>query len=263
VPTAAELASDLADEHAELDVVLEGLQPDQWALPTDSPGWSVADQVGHLTYFDGTAALAIRDAEAFKVHASQMFAEMAAGTNNTLSAARNATPAEVLELWRANRADLIAQAATLDDKTRLAWYGPDMGAKSFLTARLMEAWAHGNDVCQAVDVGRTPTDRLRHIAQLGVITRSWSYMNRGLDINETPVQVTLAAPSGAEWTWGDGDANESVVGSAEAFCRVVTQRSHVDDTDLVVSGDAATEWMKLAQAFAGGATDGPTPRGDA
>ena len=33
--------------------------PDQWALPTPSPGWSVADQIAHLTYFDTTAALAI------------------------------------------------------------------------------------------------------------------------------------------------------------------------------------------------------------
>ncbi len=251
---------DLAAEHADLDAVLGILDTSGWALATDSPGWAVADQVGHLAYFDNTAALAIRDPDAFKAHASELFKGMAAGHDNTLAEARQATPTELLATWRANRAELITQAATLKDDTRLAWYGPDMGSKSFLTARLMETWAHGSDICSAVGRTRSPTDRLRHIAQLGVITRGWSYLNRGLEINETPIRVELAAPSGAEWTWGDGDANESVVGEAEDFCRVVTQRSHVDDTDLVVSGEAAAEWMQLAQAFAGGASDGPIRR---
>ncbi len=43
------------------------------------------------------------------------------------------------------------------------------------------------------------------------------------------------------------------------FCLVVTQRRRVADTDLVVTGDAATGWMARAQAFAGPPTDGPAP----
>lgn len=261
MPTAAELVADLAAEQADLDAVLDALDTSSWVLPTDSPGWTVADQVGHLAYFDGTAALAIRDPEAFKKHAAELFKGMAAGNDVTLAEARQATSVELLAIWRSNRAELITQAATLEDATRLAWYGPDMGAKSFLTARLMEAWAHGSDICAAVGATLSPTDRLRHIAQLGVITRGWSYLNRGLEINETPVHVSLVAPSGATWAWGDEDAAESVVGQAEDFCRVVTQRSHVDDTNLVVSGAAAAEWMQLAQAFAGGASEGPVRRG--
>ena len=37
-------------------------------------------------------------------------------------------------------------------------------------------------------------------------------------------------------------------------------RRHVDDTDLTVTGDIARDWMTKAQAFAGGATDGPAAR---
>ncbi len=50
----------------------------------------------------------------------------------------------------------------------------------------------------------------------------------------------------------------SVTGPAEDFCLVVTQRRHVDDTDLTVTGEIARDWMTKAQAFAGGAT-GPPP----
>lgn len=264
MPSVADVVSDLADEHLDLDRVLEPLDADQWDLPTASVGWTVADQVGHLCYFDRSAALAITDAEAFKRHVSDLLEGLLSnGADSLLEESRSLSPPEQLRAWREGRSRLIEAASVLDDDTRLAWYGPDMSAKSFLTARLMETWAHGLDACSAVGVSRTPTDRLRHIAQLGVITRTWSYLNRGLDPSSTPVRVALDAPSGAEWSWGDENAAESVMGPAEDFCRVVTQRVHPADTELVISGGAAIEWMELAQAFAGGASDGPAQVGAA
>jgi uncharacterized protein (TIGR03084 family) len=134
-----------------------------------------------------------------------------------------------------------------------------MGAKSFLTARLMECWAHGQHIVDAVGAQRAGSDRLQHIAQLGFITRNWTYLNRGLDVPATAVRVELEAPSGAAWTFGPDDAEQSVVGDAIDFCLVVTQCRHVDATDLTVTGDDARDWMTKAQAFAGGPTDGPPP----
>ena len=57
--------------------------------------------------------------------------------------------------------------------------------------------------------------------------------------------------------WPD-DATELVKGSAEDFCLVVTQRRHLDDTTLDAT-PLAREWLLIAQAFAGPATDGPAP----
>jgi len=135
-----------------------------------------------------------------------------------------------------------------------------MGAKSFLTARLMECWAHGQDVADAVAIERTPTDRVRHIAQLGFITRGWSYVNRGMEVPTGDVRVELTGPSGAVWRFGPGGATDVVTGPALDFCLVVTQRRHVDDTALHVTGEVARDWLEKAQAFAGGPTDGPAPR---
>jgi uncharacterized protein (TIGR03084 family) len=120
--------------------------------------------------------------------------------------------------------------------------------------------AHGQDVVDTVAGHRRPSDRLRHVAQLGVITRGWSYRNRGLDPPVGEVRVELAAPSGAEWTWGPERCDDIVAGPAEDFCLVVTQRRHVDDTRLAITGTLAREWMERAQAFAGPATDGPSTR---
>ena len=258
MPTVVDVAADLAAEHADLDALVGPLSRDDWSRDTPSPGWTIADQIGHLGYFDRTAALAITDGERFKAEAEKMLESFeSSDVDSTLDAPRAMAAADLLAWWRAGRTGLIEAAATLTDDTRLPWYGPDMGSKSFLTARLMETWAHGQDIADALEVDREPTDRLRHIAQLGVITRSWSYVNRGLEPNKTPVQVSLTAPSGVIWVWGDDDAPSTVTGSAEEFCQVTTQRRHAADTGLEAIGAAAVEWMEIAQAFAGDPTEGP------
>jgi uncharacterized protein (TIGR03084 family) len=118
----------------------------------------------------------------------------------------------------------------------------------------MEYWAHGQDIADGLGVARTPTARLRHICHLGVRTRGFSYAARGMTPPDVDVHVALVSPDGDTWTWGEPASADRVEGSALDFCLVVTQRRHVDDTALNVTGDAATEWMHIAQAFAGGPT---------
>jgi uncharacterized protein (TIGR03084 family) len=255
----SEVRDDLIAEQDELDRVVSSLSEEQWQLATPSAGWTVADQIGHLTYFDDTAALAITDPDAFTAGVSELLETFGDADDPTLRASRALTSAELLAAWRNNRHRLAQVTLDLADDARIVWYGPSMGSKSFLTARLMEAWAHGQDIVDAVGATRPPTDRLRHIAQLGFITRRWSYVNRGQVSPEVAVRVELEAPSGATWTFGPDEAAEFVAGSAEDFCLVVTQRRHVDDTSLEVHGAAARDWMERAQAFAGAPTDGPAP----
>lgn len=257
----SQVRTDLLDEQQALDDLVGDLADDQWSAPTPSPGWTVADQVAHLAYFDRAAALAIEDPEAF-AELKQAFWEVAvqgaAATDDyALAPFRAMAPAGLVAAWRRDRSTLATASAGLADDGRVEWFGPSMGARSFLTARLMEVWAHGQDVVDALGLARQATDRLAHVARLGFITRSWSFVNRGLEAGDVAVRVRLDAPSGASWTYGDDDAPASVEGRAQDFCLVVTQRRHVDDTDLVLHGDAAREWMVHAQAFAGPPSDGP------
>jgi len=247
-----ELATDLREEQDALDDVVTSLTDDQWQTPSPSPGWTVADQIGHLSYFDAAAVLACEDPERFRSEAAGL---RAATDIDALTLRRGMAPEERLATWRANRDQLFAVSSSLDDATRIPWYGPSMGAKSFITARLMECWAHGQDVCDAVGVDHVASDRLRHVAQLGFRTRTWSYVNRRLEVPDAPVRVELLAPSGESWRFGPGDGAEEIRGTAVDFCLVVTQRRHIDETDLVVDGRAAREWMEMAQAFAGGPTN--------
>lgn len=261
--TAASVRQDLLAEQADLDAMVAPLEPAQWELMTPSPGWSVRDQIGHLAYFDRAAAAAIVDVDRFRVMRDELVAHLGdpeGADAATLAEARAMSSVDLLEHWRAGRRELADAAATLADDTRIEWYGPSMGSKSFLTARLMEAWAHGQDIADTIGVERPATDRLRHIAQLGYITRGWTYVNRGLEVPEGEVRVELTAPSGTTWVWGPDDAGSTVRGSALEFCLVTSQRRNVADADLEVRGDAARDWLEKAQLFAGPPSDPPSPR---
>ena len=253
-----EIRADLRAEQDELDVIVAALPAEQWATPTASPGWTVADQLGHLTYFDGAAALAITDQDAFRATVDDLMQRAlgnAEGADDfTLADFRALEPSGQLSKWRANCALLDSAAATLTGDSRIGWYGPSMGAKSFLTARLMEVWAHGDDIAQAAGAERHPTDRLRHIVQLGFITRGWTYAVRRETPPEGSVRLELSSPSGAAWIFGPDDATDVVRGSAEEFCLVVTQRANVADTALEATG-VARHWLERAQAFAGPPSD--------
>jgi len=146
-----------------------------------------------------------------------------------------------------------------DPKRRLPWFGPDMGVRMFTTARFMETWAHGQEIYDLAKAPREPTDRIQHVAEIGVRTYGWTFMNRKLEVPGPPPHVRLTAPSGAIWEWHAENAESSVTGSALDFCQVVTQTRNAADTGLQVKGDVAQQWMKIAQCFAGGAVDPPPP----
>ncbi|MFH1139085.1 MAG: TIGR03084 family metal-binding protein [Pseudomonadota bacterium] len=254
-----QICADLRAEHEELDAATAGLTDQQWSIMTPSPTWTIKDQIRHLAYFDDRAALAAVDPEAFGRHLAEVLGDIQGFIKILDQVGRDMPVGELLAWWRGEREKMLQFLAVVMPKTRLPWYGPPMSALSFAGARLMETWAHGQDVYDALKIRRAPTDRLRHIAHLGVTTFGWSYINRGLEAPTRPVRVELDAPSGGKWTWGPEDAADRITGPAEGFCLVVAQRRHVDDTDLIVTGDTARDWMSKAQCYAGPPTDGPQP----
>ena len=252
----AALAADLAAESAVTRALVAGLDEAGWHTPTPAAGWDIADQISHLAYFDEVTVKSATDPAGFT-------ADLAAAGNtvdpDTIAAGfRDLTGAQLLAWFDTARADLLNTFKNLDPRARLPWFGPPMSAASSLTARIMETWAHTQDIADALGVTREPTERLRHVAHIGVGARAFSYAVRGMTPPQTPVRVELTPPSGTgpAWTWGPEDATDRVTGPALDFCLLVTQRRNRDDLALVIEGPAATEWMSIAQAFAGAAGTG-------
>ena len=217
------------------------------------------DQIGHLAYFDQMASVSAVDPARFEAHLERLQEDMAAFEAEATAIGRSSSGAELLETWRRGRAAMIGALAEAPVGARLLWYGPPMSVRSFVTARLMETFAHGQDVVDALGASRAVGDRVRHICHLGVATYGWSFQVRGQELPapQGSVLVELTLPSGAPWSAGPADARDVVRGSAVDFCLVVTQRRNVASTGLEVDGDVARAWMDVAQCFAGGPTLGP------
>jgi uncharacterized protein (TIGR03084 family) len=247
------MLADLRAESDDLDAVVAEAGAAALSRPTPAEGWSASDTLGHLWFFDREGRRALEEPEEFTAKLDELFSDPEGFLRAHVEAIRALGDA-LIASWQDERRKIISALGAIEPTTRVPWYGPSMSPMSFGTARLMETWAHGQDIADAFGVTRTPTDRLLHIAHLGVSTRGFSYAVRGEQAPDVPVFVSLTAPSGAEWTWGDSNAADSVRGPALDFCLRVAQRRVLEDLDLTVTGAAATEWMAIAQAFAGGPT---------
>jgi uncharacterized protein (TIGR03084 family) len=252
---------DLCAESDELDLLVAELSPGQWALPTPAPGWTVAHQIAHLAWTDHSALLAVTDAGAFQALVEKALTAPDSFVDEGAEEGARLPPAELLSTWRAGRAELDRALRAAAPGARFPWYGPPMAAASMATARLMETWAHAMDVAEALGVVRPPTDRLKHVARLGVRTRDFAYTVHGLTPPADAFRVELTAPSGELWAHGPEDAPQRVTGPALDFCLLVTQRAHRADLALTAAGPDADRWLDIAQAFAGPPGTGRPPKG--
>lgn len=255
----ASLVGDLLAESSELRRVLEPLSAGDWAQPTPAAGWTIIDQVTHLAYFDDVTRISITEPGQFRAEAEQLVAGGEDFSDRVAAQFHDTPPREVLAWFDRSRARLTQAFREVGPATRLPWFGPAMSPASSVTARLMETWAHGQDVLDTIGIARVPTARMRHVADIGIRALRYTYVVNGLDLPTDPIRVELAAPDGQRWTWGPTDARDRVAGDALDFCLVVTQRRHRDDTHLEVRGPTAAQWIGIAQAFAGPAGPGRAP----
>ena len=254
------LLDDLAAESADLDARVADLDDAAWRTPTPAAGWDVHDTISHLAATDADALLAVQGPEAFAPVLERVAHVGPAHVDQVVAQGRGVAPAELLARWRSGREALQEAVRGLDPTTRITWFGPAMGPASFVTARIMETWAHGQDVVDALGQERAPTARLRSVAEIGVRARPFAYAAHGLEPPDAPVRVELTGPDGERWQWGPDDAADRICGPALDFCLLVTQRRAREELALEVTGPVAVQWAGIAQAFAGPPGSGRTAR---
>ncbi len=226
--------ADLRAEGDELESWVVHLPETGWRTPTPAVGWTVAHQVAHLAWTDERALLSATDPDGFHAEAAALAdGDPQQFVDDGAAAGAGLPVAELLSRWRSSRERLATVLAEVPVGAKLPWYGPPMSATSMATARIMETWAHAGDVADTLEIQRKPTARIRHVAHIGVRTRDFAYLVRGLAVPVEQFRIELTAPDGELWVWGPDDAAQRITGSAHDFCRLVTQRVHRDDTDLV------------------------------
>jgi uncharacterized protein (TIGR03084 family) len=249
--TAEPMVADLRAESDDLDALVADLPPDRWATPTPAPGWTIAHQIAHLLWTDRVALTSVTDEPGFAAVLAEAGKDPAGFVDAAAEELAGTPPESLLADWRQTRTDLHDALLGVAEGRKLPWFGPPMSAPSMATARLMETWAHGLDVADALGVQRPATGRLRSIAHIGVRTRDFAFTIHGLVPPSDPFRVELRAPDGSMWEWGPQDAAQRVTGSAADFCMLVTQRRPRAELDVTAVGDDAERWLTIAQAFAG------------
>jgi len=252
----AQLCADLRAEQDELASLLTDLEERCWDTPTPAAGWNVRDQVGHLAHGEELASLAATDPEGFQAELARLMGDLDGRIGAVLTRARASDGPMLLAWWLGAREQTLAALADKDERDRIAWAGPAMSARSFAAARLMETFAHGQDVRDALGAPAVAHPRLRHIAELGIRTRAFAYTLRGLEAPATPPRVELDGPDGDTWVWGEDDAPDHISGPALDFCLVVTRRRHPADTRLIATGPHAAAWLAIAQCYLGPPDEG-------
>lgn len=254
-----EQATDFRDESRALHALLIGLDPARFEERTQFKDWSINDILQHLHFWNTMADAALVDEPGFIDLIQKLLSgpdSMREFENRNL---HGLSGSGLLDNWRGHVDICAGHFYQTDPGKRLKWAGPDMSARSSITARLMETWAHGQAIYDHLGVIRIDTDRIKNIAHLGVSTFGWTYAARGRKAPEDKPGVRLIAPSGAEWEWNTPNENNLITGEATEFCQVVTQTRNIADTRLSVVGEVASEWMSMAQCFAGPAETPPPP----
>lgn len=256
------VCSDLEALYREMDDRVALLGPDRWHLETPFDHWTVLDQVAHIALFDHEALMAIEEPVRFRERAQRIMEIIRSEVHwpeqlNLLLGPDG--PDRLLARWRDIRTRLLGRLQVMSPGDRLPWYGPDMAARSFATARLMETWAHGQDIFDTFRIRRINGAGLKHVAHLGVTTFAWSFRIRGLTVPDVRPRVELSGPLGEPWEWGEPHGENRIWGDAAEFCLVVTQRRNVADTRLHFQGEHAGKWLSIAQAFAGVPQEPPGP----
>lgn len=245
------VADDFLAESEVLHACVKDLRDADFERATQFKGWTINDVLVHLHFWNGAADLAARDEADFQRLAAEVSDVVREGRLRPFENAAIAERRHALQdIWIDRARDMAARWRDFDPKRRLPWIGPSMSARSSMTARQMETWAHGFEVFDLLGKTREESDRIRNIVVLGINTFGWSHKVQGLDVPEAMPALVLTAPSGAVWSYGDPAAGE-ISGSAVDFAAVVTQTRALADTGLAVEGAVARSWMQHAQCFAG------------
>lgn len=257
-------AKDFEAECAALATLLAPLSDADFARETAFKAWTINDIMSHLYMGDTSARQTLMEPDAY---AEARAVRRKAQDNGETLLSYQRRWVDGLEgralaaAWRVSSSKTAAAYADADPKRRVKWVGPDMSARSSITARLMETWSHSQAIYDLLGVVRQDHDGIRAIAHLGAITYGWTFQNRNEDPPGPPPHIRLTAPSGAIWEWNADKAapGERVEGPATDFCQVVAQTRNIQDVNLTITGANANTWMAKAQCFAGPPNDPPAP----
>lgn len=208
--TLASAVDDVREEQAALAALLAGLAPSDWNAPTVAAGWCVVHQVCHLADNDDLVTGTLTGAgESFGDRARVAFGDF---NGRGVARAASMSSGDALAWFESASARAVGVLAGADGARRVRW-GIGMTVADLTAARLMEHWAHGEDVRAAVGASPSATDRLVWVAALAA--KSLPYAFRLASVRPPAgrtLRLEVVAPSGRLESFGPDAATDVVSG---------------------------------------------------
>src|SRR5437764_818522 len=206
------ILGDLAAETRTIDDVVADLPAADWARATPAEGWTIAHQIAHLAWTDGQALIAAAHPERWQAEIEHMLAVGPRHIDEAAAEGARKPPEKLLEDWREGRDELAKALEAVPDGQKLPWYGPPMSAASMATARMLETWAHGQDISDALGLPRSPPN---HRRPAGRPDRRLSRRADDADLGPRPdegseprLRQDVPAPDGGEPRAGEGKGRQ-------------------------------------------------------
>lgn len=253
-------ARDFLEESNILFNLLKGLSENEFENKTLFKQWTINDILVHLHFWNMSANSSINQPDQFDIMMKQFFSAIQTGKlrpyENGVIKQRGHV---LLNIWYELSKKLAKDFASIDPKLRVKWAGPEMSARTCISARQMEVWAHGQAIFDLLGKDRSESDRIKNVVVLGINAFGWSHQVHGLDTPKNMPFLRLKSPSGEIWEFGDFNYSNIIEGAAVEFSQVVAQTRNIADTSLKVIGKEAKIWMENAQCFAGPPENPPEP----
>jgi uncharacterized protein (TIGR03083 family) len=133
--------------------VADSLAPEEWAMPTACPGWSVQDHLSHVIGIESVLLGRPQPAVALPDELPHVRNELGRSNEIWVESLRSATPDEVLDELRSVIAERRTALAGMDqagfDAEAITPTGPDTYGR-FMRIRVMDIWFHEQDIREAV-----------------------------------------------------------------------------------------------------------------
>jgi len=249
----------LNDECDSLDEHLIVLDEERWQLPTPAPGWTIAHQVAHLAATFRLAGLAAADPATFRTVAAGLSSDFGANVRIAMAEYLADRPPTLLKRWQVEREAAVRALAEHPADDPVPWLVNPLPPPVLAMAGMMEAFAHGQDIADALDYQPERTGRIRYLAEFVVRTWEFGYLARGETPPPEPFRYELTGPSGDLWTFGPDQAEQRITGPAVDLCLLATRRRHPADLAVRAVGPDAEHWLEIAQCYRGPAGEGRAP----
>ena len=164
-------AHDFLKESKLLYELLLGRNESDYELITQFKNWSIEDVIGHLYLFNVAAIKTVDGPKSFEDFFIPFLQQMQKG--KTMVEAQvpwlNGLSGKfLLNEWWESCLELERIYSNIDPKLRVKWAGPEMSARSSITARQMETWSHGHEVFDRLGEKRKEGDHIKNLSLIHI-----------------------------------------------------------------------------------------------